>query len=54
MYDVKKISEFDLWLAEYKDYPEYPYNFKMWQYTNNAMIEGINGVTDLNVYFDTE
>lgn len=53
-YDIKKISEFDLWLAEYKDYPEYPYSFKIWQYSNTAMIDGIKYATDVNVYFDTE
>ncbi len=54
MYDIDKISGYDLWLAEYKDYPEYPYNFKMWQYSNTAIIDGINYATDVNVYFDTQ
>ncbi|MBQ9982616.1 MAG: glycoside hydrolase family 25 protein [Oscillospiraceae bacterium] len=50
-YDIDMISKYDLWLAEYKDLPEYPYEFKMWQYTNEGKIDGIDFDTDLNVYF---
>ncbi len=56
-YDIDIISQYDLWLAEYKEYPEYPYDFKIWQYTNEGIIDGIDFKTDLNVYFnevDTE
>lgn len=52
-YDVNIISEYDLWLAEYKEHPEYPYEFKMWQYSNEGIINGINYPTDVNVFFVT-
>lgn len=51
-YDIHTISEYDLWLAEYKDYPEYPYYFRMWQYTDEGKISGIDYPTDINVYFE--
>lgn len=51
-YSIDVISEYDLWLAEYKDVPEYPYHFKMWQYTNEGVIDGISKHTDINIFFE--
>ncbi|MBE6852054.1 MAG: hypothetical protein E7505_01070 [Ruminococcus sp.] len=51
-YDVEIISDYDLWLAEYKDFPEYPYDFRMWQYTDEGIIDGIDYETDLNILFE--
>jgi GH25 family lysozyme M1 (1,4-beta-N-acetylmuramidase) len=50
-YDMEKISQYDLWLAEYFDEPEYPYEFTMWQYTSEGKIDGIEGRVDLNICF---
>lgn len=50
-YDISEISKYDLWLAEYKDYPEYQYHFKMWQYCSDGKIDGIDCLTDINLYF---
>lgn len=51
-YSIDIISGYDLWLAEYKDVPEYPYHFKMWQYTNEGVIDGISKHTDINIFFE--
>ena len=51
-YDMEVISEYPLWLAEYKDYPEFPYKFVMWQYTDEGRVDGINYDTDLNLYYE--
>lgn len=51
-YSVDIISGYDLWLAEYKNLPEFPYHFKMWQYSDEGIIDGINRHTDINVYFE--
>lgn len=53
-YNIDMISKYDLWLAEYKDHPDYPYDFKMWQYTNEGKIDGIDFATDLNMYFEND
>ncbi len=45
------ISQYDLWVSEYKDAPTFPYDFKMWQYTNRGRVAGITGNVDLNLYF---
>lgn len=49
-YSIDEISEYDLWLAEYKDFPEYPYQFRMWQYSSEAVIDGIDYPTDVNIF----
>lgn len=50
-YDMEKITQYDLWLAEYFDEPEYPYEFTMWQYTSDGRIDGIEGRVDFNICF---
>lgn len=49
--DLTKLTEYDVWLSQEKDIPDYPYKFAMWQYTTSAKIEGIEGYADLNVCF---
>ena len=51
-YDIEVISQYDLWLAEYKDRPEYPYKFVMWQYTDEGHVDGIRNETDINLIFE--
>ena len=51
-YELKELTGYDLWLAEYKEYPEFPYEFKMWQYTDKGIIDGIEHPTDINMYFN--
>lgn len=50
-YDLNRISNYDIWFAQYNDYPEYPYDFQIWQYSDNGSIDGINEPVDLNIYF---
>ena len=51
-YELKELTGYDLWLAEYKEYPEFPYEFKMWQYTDKGIIDGIEHPTDIDMYFN--
>lgn len=51
-YSIDIISEYDLWLAEYKYRPEYPYQFKMWQYSDEGTIDGIDYPADINIMFE--
>lgn len=50
-YDMSRLAGFDFWLAEYRDRPEYPYEFEMWQYASDGHIDGIEGEVDLNMSF---
>ena len=49
--DMSKLTAYDVWLAQEKDIPDYPYQFSMWQYTTSATIDGIAGYADLNISF---
>ncbi|WP_312647276.1 glycoside hydrolase family 25 protein [Aminipila sp.] len=50
-YDLTQIIKYDIWLAQYADCPSFPYDFKMWQYTNAGYVDGINHIVDINLCF---
>lgn len=49
--DLSKLTAYDIWLAQEKDMPDYPYKFTMWQYTTSGKVNGIRGYADLNICF---
>lgn len=50
--DISKLTEYPIWLAHYTYSTEWPYMFRMWQFTSQGRVEGINGDVDLNLIFD--
>lgn len=40
-----------IWLAEYRDQPEYRGKYQLWQYTSSGTIDGIDGRVDFNVSY---
>lgn len=42
---------YDVWLAQEKDIPDYPYQFVMWQYTTHGSVAGIAGDANMNICF---
>lgn len=50
-YDLTKIVKYSIWLAQYSECPSFPYDFKMWQYTNTGYVDGINHIVDINLCF---
>lgn len=51
-YEIGRIADHTLWLAEYADYPTFYYDFHIWQYTSAGSVPGIEGTVDLNISFD--
>ncbi|MDE5893481.1 MAG: glycoside hydrolase family 25 protein [Acetatifactor sp.] len=49
--DLSKLTEYDVWLSQLEDVPDYPYRFNMWQYSRDASIDGISGYANLNISF---
>ena len=49
--DLSKLTDYDIWLSQPGDLPDYPYRFSMWQYTNTASVDGIAGYANLNISF---
>ena len=45
---------YDKWFAYYDETYYFPYDFKIWQYTNKGKVSGIKGDVDLNVSFDAQ
>ena len=48
-FDMEKLSIYDFWYADYEDFPQTPYKYKYWQFSENGKVEGIDGTVDLNV-----
>ena len=49
--DLTKLAEYDIWLSQLGDVPDYPYQFSMWQYSNSTTIDGIAGYANLDISF---
>lgn len=49
--DLTKLTEYDIWLSQQKDVPDYPYKFQMWQYSLKGKIGGVSGDVGLNISF---
>ena len=48
-YDLEKLKDYEIWYADYNKLPQTPYNFKFWQFSEVGIVDGINGLVDLNV-----
>lgn len=49
MLDLSELDNVPIWYADYERYPQTPYNFKVWQYSQCGHIQGIPGNVDLNI-----
>ena len=49
--DLTKLQNYDVWLSQETDIPDYPYLYTMWQYDTNSVLNGIDGGADLNICF---
>lgn len=52
--NIEQLEEYDKWFAYYDETYYFPYDFKIWQYTNKGKVSGIKGDVDLNVSFDAK
>lgn len=50
-YDLSQLNNSTLWYAEYSAVPNFYYDFKIWQYSKEGQINGIEGNVDLNILF---
>ena len=47
--DMEQLSAYPFWYADYEEFPQTPYLYEFWQYTNEGSIDGISGKVDLNI-----
>lgn len=50
--NIEELKEYDKWFAYYDEAYYFPYDFKIWQYTNKGKVAGIKGDVDLNISFE--
>lgn len=48
---LEELQEYPFWLAMYTDQMSWPYAVDMWQYTATGSVPGIEGDTDINLWF---
>lgn len=49
--DLTKLQNYDVWLTQEADIPDYPYQYAMWQYSSVGVVNGIKGDANLNICF---
>lgn len=49
--DMSKLTAYDVWLSQPGDLPDYPYQFTMWKYNEEASLDGIAGYANLDISF---
>ena len=49
--DLAKLQDYDVWLSQDTDIPDYPYQYAMWKYTSTGVVNGIKGDANLNICF---
>ena len=50
-YDLRQLTDYELWLAEYGAAPDFYYHFDLWQYSQSGSVAGIQGDVDLDLWF---
>ena len=50
-YDLSRLADYSLWVADYNDYPDFYYAYDVWQYEHQARLDGVNEIIDLNLEF---
>lgn len=49
--DLEELKDYDIWLADENIPTDFPYDFKMWQYSQKGQVDGISGDVDINLSF---
>ena len=50
--DIWNTNNYDVWLAQYASEVSYSKKYKMWQLTNTASVDGVIGLTDINILYN--
>ena len=51
LYELSRLTDYDLWCASLGDYPYFYYAHKIWQYATEGSVPGIDTVCDMNMMF---
>ncbi len=50
-FDLKALSDYPIWYADYEPIPQTPYPFTFWQCACTGKVDGIQGNADIDVWF---
>lgn len=50
MLNLIELTDYEFWLAMYDTAMDFPYQVRMWQYTESGSVPGIEGKVDLNLW----
>ena len=50
-YDVSRLTDYDVWFAQYASKPDMYYDYRIWQYTSSGSVPGISTKVDMNIAF---
>ena len=50
-FDMEQLDMYQFWYADYEKFPQTPYAYEIWQYSNEGHVDGINGFVDLDIQF---
>ncbi len=48
---LEQFNNYNKWYADYQEKPLYPYEFDIWQYTEEGTINGVSGNVDIDIQF---
>ena len=52
MYDLDRLTDYDVWFAQYGvTWPTMYYDYRIWQYSDSGSIPGIETRVDMNIAF---
>lgn len=51
-YDLARIKDYNIWLGAVTEYPDFYYKHRIWQFSYQSKIPGIQTETDLNLHFE--
>ena len=49
--DYTKLTKYNMWLAHYTDFSNYPFHYLIWQYTDKGKVDGVKGKVDRDIMF---
>ena len=47
--DLSRLTDIPIWYADYEELPQTPYHYVFWQYSNEGKVDGIDGLTDMDI-----
>lgn len=51
-FDLRRLADYDFWLADFNDETDFYYQYNIWQYSYTGVIDGIENEVDMNICFN--